>query len=1556
MNDVAHDSPAGKTDRKTLDAVAEALTGSALPGETDDLAAEELAEAARFMAKVAAKRPPGSASARLESVTAEDGRRFMRIAVINDDMPFIVDSVTGSVTAHGLAVQRLLHPIVAVARDDRGDLTGYGAGQDKARQESHIYMEIERADARTRRALLADIHRVLADVRVAVDDWPALHQRMKDDAELIADPEGKALLHWFAEHHFTQLGHYVEPVEGVADVGLGIFREAGPDCWSETTRDAALAHFREGGGEPLLAKADRIATVHRRVPLDLVIVPLREKDEIVALSVHAGLWTSAALQAPVRDVPVLRERLNALERELDFDPKSHAGKALQHALSRLPHDILISFDTSSLKRASLTAMSLADRPRPKLLLMPGALGRHLFAFVWLPRDELSTARRTEIVEMLEEATRSMVSNWAIELGDGDLAFIRVTLDIGPDASDPDEEALDLRVEQMVRGWSPGVEAELAERVGPARAARLALNYASVFPNGYRSEYGPGEAAEDLLRIRDLHKDERGVRLYRLDSDAESRLRLKLYRHGASIPLSDAVPVLEDFGFRVLEEIPTPLDDGKLGYIHDFLLEIDGVTNLGGLLERAKIKERAIAAVLENRAEDDEFNQLIIAVGLDPREVTLLRAWFRYLRQTGLSYGLITVVETLREEPAITRAIFDLFEARHDPDFEGDREMAAKTANETIDSGLTKVAAIDDDTILRAIRAVVTGCLRTNAFSPAAEEALAFKLDSSQIPNLPAPVPWREIWVYSPRVEGIHLRGGPVARGGLRWSDRRDDFRTEILGLMKAQIVKNAVIVPTGAKGGFYPKQLPNPAEDRDAWIGEGTESYSIFIRTLLSVTDNIVENDVVHPQQVVIHDDDDPYFVVAADKGTASFSDTANAIALERQFWLGDAFASGGGHGYDHKAMGITARGAWVSVQRHFLEMGVDVQSEPIRVAGCGDMSGDVFGNGMLLSKTLKLVAAFDHRHIFLDPDPDPAKGWDERKRLFDLPRSSWEDYDEKLISKGGGVFARSLKEIPLTAEVRAMLGVEAETMRPSELLSAILKAEIDLIWFGGIGTYVKSSAEAHIEVGDPANDKLRVNGRDVRALAIGEGANLALTQAGRIEYAARGGRLNTDFIDNSAGVDCSDNEVNIKIPLNREMAEGRLEFEARNALLKSMTEEVAAIVLEDNRLQTLAISLAELDKGEGLSSQVRAIEILEAQGRIDREVEGLETTEELLRRKQDGRALTRPELAVILAHSKLALQDAVEESDLASDPMFDAVLHDAFPEKMQKRFPDAIDNHRLRQELIATKIANRIVNRLGFIMPSELSEEEGVGLAQVATAYFAAETLFDLKSLWDRLEAADIGEMDRLRLFNLAQANLRMPLADLIRVSDETSMPSALAERLGPGLDRLNTALDELLKDESRSFSDAMRQQVADIDIDDALIDRIVRIAEMKGGVTTSDLAARLDVGEMEIASAYTLLGEALGLDWANAAALRFRSKDPWEKLLAANLSRDFEQLRLDFLARTNTRDPVRDVENWLRLQRSGVEQFTDIVKRARLAPATSVAMLAQIGAQARALLGREG
>jgi glutamate dehydrogenase len=1544
---------AGKAaDVEIVDALAHALVAGALPGEIHGFTDQDRIAAAQFVAACAARRPRGIALVRLESLGGGAGHRRMRIGIVNDDMPFLVDSVANALAARGLIVHRLLHPVVCVEREEQGDLLSIEPLCDDAeRRESMMYIEVDRAGGRDRREIVAELHRVLADVRAAVCDWRAMQEKMRADAEAIDDPEGAALLRWFADGSMTLLGYHVERPEDQPTDALGLFRLPG----EPTDPGGCLGAMRwlEAHEAPLIAKADRRSTIHRRVPLDLVVVPVRENGKVAGIGVHAGLWTSEALTAPVESVPVLRRTLAELEREFRFDPRGHSGKALRHAVTALPRDLLVNLGRKEIKELVVTAMSLADRPRPTLVLVRSVLKGHLFAFVWLPRDELTTRRRIAIGQMIEAAGKGTISNWSVELGDGDLALIRYTLAVDPKTPTPDEAALDRRLDDMVRGWEPAVEEALVEKVGAARATRLAIGYLEDFSESYRLRTGADDAAEDILRICALENAAgRDARLYRQEDDGSRRLRLKTYRLGELIPLSDAVPVFENFGFRVLEEQPWPLDEGRLGYIHEFLLETR-TGDAAPVLERARLVERAIADVLQGKAENDVFNQLLVAAGLDQRDVVLFRAWFRYLRQSGLAYSMATVVEALRRAPAVTRAIIALFDALHGPGANGERQQAAEAAEAEIREGLADVAGIDEDRILRLIQALVSATLRTNAFSPAGQEALAFKLDSAKVPNLPAPLPWREIWIYSPRVEGIHLRGGPIARGGIRWSDRRDDFRTEILGLMKAQLVKNAVIVPTGAKGGFYPKQLP-PIADRDAWLAEGTESYRIFIRALLSVTDNLVGGKVVHPDGIVIRDGDDPYFVVAADKGTATFSDIANAIAVERGFWLGDAFASGGSHGYDHKAMGITARGAWISVQRHFREMGVDVQTQPIRVAGVGDMSGDVFGNGLLLSRALKLVAAFDHRHIFIDPDPDPAKSWKERARMFELPRSSWDDYNRKLISKGGGVFPRSQKEIPVSDEMRGRLGLEGTTIDPAGLMKAILAAPVDLLWFGGIGTYIKARSESNGEVGDPANDAIRVNGGDLKAKAIGEGANLAITQAGRIEFSLAGGRINTDFIDNSAGVDCSDNEVNIKIPLNREMSEGRLAFDARNALLAEMTDEVAAIVLEDNRLQTLALSIAERGGAADLPPLLRAIEILEESGRLNRAVEGLLSNEELMRRGQEDRGLTRPELAILLSTSKMALQSALEAGKITEDPTLTPELLAAFPKTMQEREREAVLEHRLRREIIATKIANRFVNRLGITAIFSLSEEEGASFGQAAAAFVVAERLFGMADFWRELDTADLPEQLRLELYDRTSKALQLHIADILRNSAATMKLTETVETLAPGLERLNEAVGGLLRREVAAEAAGHRSRLTELGAPPAISDHIVRLFELNGAIGIAALGRRLDVDVIALTDAYTRLGEVLGLDWAQGAANRFQARDQWERLLTAGLAREFEQLRLDFLYRKRSAEPGAAVEQWVSAQGPRIEQFRRLIERARHAPVTTAPMLAQIATQARVLLGR--
>ncbi|MGY6637558.1 MAG: NAD-glutamate dehydrogenase domain-containing protein [Erythrobacter sp.] len=1564
-----------KTAAKTADlakTLTERLAASILPGDRP-IGKAAIGNAAEFLLSAMARRAPGESL--VEIAPCDGDARTLKIAVINDDMPFLVDSIAGAIAAQGLTIDVLLHPIAKVARDASGAVTGLGV--DGAAPESLVYIETARADVGAQEELRRLLIDTLDDVRAAVADWPAMQAAMVADAASIAAaaPEAHALLEWLNGGMLTQLGHLTRGRDGSESAILGVCRTSARELLAEASFQRAFDWFdaQDTAGTPrhlLVIKSNRHSRVHRLSPLDLFIVPLREQGKVTALSIHAGLWTSAALASRPSEVPVLREALTGLTTSLGFAPQGHAGKALVHAFTSLPNDLLIAFAQSKVAELVTAKMALIDRPRPRVVLVRSTLERHVFAFVWLPRDQLSTDVRLQIQSMLLETPGAALLDWSVEIESSRLALLRFLIDVRACEDMPDDGVIEERLIEMLRGWNEAVEGHLAAG-GKDDAATMAARYAPAFPPAYRMAYGPGEAALDIGKLCPLaaQSDEggaldRSVRLYRLDSDAADVLRLKIYCLKGKLPLSDAVPALENFGFRVMAEVPTFLADPTLGSIHDFILALPAGLDASALLARTGLIEGALDDVLNAAAEDDPFNRLVPGIGLTAQEANWLRALYRYLRQTGMGFTIYTVVDALAAAPAATRAMIDLFTARHDPAFASDRSAAIAAAQGAFTRALAKVTAINDDRLLRRYWAAIGAVLRTNAFAPAAAEALAFKFDSAQVPALPKPVPWREIFVYSSRVEGIHLRSGAVARGGLRWSDRRDDFRTEILGLMKAQRVKNAVIVPAGAKGGFYPKQLPSPALDREGWAAEGRAAYEIFIRTLLSVTDNIVEGRVVHPDCVRALDGEDPYFVVAADKGTATFSDIANGIAQARDFWLDDAFASGGSNGYDHKAMGITARGAWVSVQRHFREMGIDVQSDSVRVAGCGDMSGDVFGNGMLLSKAIKLVAAFDHRHIFIDPSPDPATSWQERKRLFDLPRSSWEDYDKALISKGGGVFARGAKQIKLSKQARAALGLEVKEIEPEALISAILRSPVDLLWFGGIGTYLKAPSENHIEVGDPANDGLRVNADEVRAKVIGEGANLGVTQAGRIAFSLKGadglgGRINTDFIDNSAGVDCSDNEVNIKIALAAATRSGKLSAKKRNALLESMTDEVAAIVLEDNRLQALALSIAEAGGAAATASHLHLIERLEELGGLDRRTEGLADDETLMRRAADGKGLTRPELAVLLSSAKLALQDAIENSALPDDPALEALLIGRFPAPMRAKFAEEIKRHRLRREMIATSLSNRIVNRLGLVHPFELAEEEGVGFAEVAAAFVVAENLFRLDRLWRDLDEAAMPESVRITLFERVAAAVGNLMSDVLRTASGKVAVSPMIAALATGVARLADAREELLAGKTREQSRALRAHFIAMGAPPALAGRVADLFDYDGAVGIARLALDTDVEPTRLTHAFTDVGGRLGLDWAQATAAHMSPSDVWERLLVDGLARDFQQMRLDFLRRLLTRkgakdDPAAAVAEWADANAGSLAQMLSLITRAQSRPPVVPAMLAQIASQARNVLDR--
>ena len=1592
---------AGKINGETQleQALAARIYASLLPGDTP-FKPSKVAEIAQFLIASADRRETGEPIITLE--TTSDHRRFMRIAIINDDMPFLVDSIASTIAAQGLSIDRLVHPVVPAQRSKQGELAAIPDPNDpdtmdaELSRESMVYIETVRIDARQRRDLERALRVTLGDVRSAVRDWPKLREIMREDADRVAnsrngDVEGAKLLRWLDSGMLTQLGHLTRWRSGRHSQLLGICRRSAKHLLADQSYDNAFAWFDgamndvgagadarddtggdardDGAMQPLIIKANRMSNVHRRVPLDLFIIPIIEDGKVAGLSIHAGVWTSAALAAPPSSVPRLRLQMSDLFEKFHFDNEGHAGKALVHALTALPHDLLISFSKQAIERISTTMMSLIDRPRPRLAMVEAPLSRHLFAFVWLPRDMLSTQIRAQILGLIEQGASGELLDWSLQVEGGNLAMLRFVLDIRGGQQADSESTLETKLQTMLRGWDEAVESELAETLEAGRAAAIATRFAQAFPTAYRAEYSAAEAGRDILRMRHLHLSEtdgaprtalqRDARLYHLAGEADGLLRLKIYENTGALPLSDSVPALENFGLRVLSETPTKLDDGKLGTIHDYALCLPEGVHAAALLERAPIIEEAIAAVINENAEDDPFNRLVISGSLSAQEAGWLRAIYRYLRQAGMSFTIYTVVDALRRAPGVTSALIALFTACHDPAFKGARAAAAGKAEDAIKQGLAKVAAINDDRLLRFYHAVIGGIVRTNAFAAAGQEALAFKIDSSAVPNLPKPVPWREIFVYSRRVEGIHLRAGPVARGGLRWSDRRDDFRTEVLGLMKAQRVKNAVIVPTGAKGGFYPKLLPSPDRDRDAWAAEGQASYEIFINALLSITDNIVDEKVVHPDNVVIRDGDDPYFVVAADKGTARFSDIANAIAASRDFWLDDAFASGGSNGYDHKAMGITARGAWVSVQRHFLEMNVDVQNDPVQVVGCGDMSGDVFGNGMLLSKSIRLVAAFDHRHIFIDPDPDPAISWKERSRLFALPRSSWQDYDASLISKGGGVFNRSLKKIALSPQARSILGIKTNEIEPDMLISAILGAPVDLIWFGGIGTYAKSSLENNAVVGDPANDSLRIDANMIRAKVIGEGANLGITQAGRIEFSIGGGRCNTDFIDNSAGVDCSDNEVNIKIALAAAKRSGTLSEKARVNLLASMTQDVSAIVLEDNRLQALSLSIAETGGAKATAAQIRLIETLEEKGDLDRRTEGLADGATLARRAIDGFGLTRPELAVLLSSTKLLLQDAIERSALPDDPGMEKILLGYFPSAMRTKFKKQILNHTLRREIIATVLANKMVNCLGLVHPFELAEEEVVELAQVAGAFVAAVELFNIDPLWQQLDTADIPEAARLILFERTASALRGQMADLLRRDCDQVQPSQIVAELAEGVSDLSHTKDSLLAAQANQQSAKLRESFVKLGTPQGIAAQVAHLYDIDGAIGLASLSLDTRISARELTGAFTDLGAMLGLDWAQGTAALMEPSDVWERLLVAGLARDFQQMRLKFLRRLSQRKKARAdlagaVAIWAEENADAIRQFRAMITRAQARTPAPPSMLAQIASQARNVLAR--
>jgi glutamate dehydrogenase len=1487
------------------------------------------------------KRAPGQSLVRVFNPEPErDGfdSPHTIVMTVTDDMPFLVDSLGIVFSRAELAVHLIVHPVLEVRRDGRGRVVEIGAAgngngaqgvRDPEAESWQLYEIDRRTDPAQIEKIQHDIETTLADVRAAVADWAPMRERARtlvaalehDTPPLPADElaEARHLLDWMEAGHFVFLGYRHYTLERGAQEdqlvpeprsGLGILRD------SKRKRKGSGATVLRGdirakAREPellILTKANSTSSVHRSEYLDYVGVKTFDaRGKVTGEHRFLGLWTSTAYHGSPRDIPVLRRKVERVVQYFGLDPQSHDGKAVVNVLETYPRDELFQAGVDDLIRIARSVVNLYERRTVRLLVRRDPYHRFYSCLVYVPRDRYTTEVRQRIEQIVLEGFEGMKVESHVQISGSNHARVHVVVRTDPEKRRKvDFAAIESRIAEAALTWMDRLRDVLAQGKGEAEGLLLATRYRRAFPLAYEEDVPPADALEDLADLQALREQPHAMRL-KLHRPAQRegaapRVHLKIIKLGDPVPISDLLPMLENFGLRVISERPYELawPEGGAAWIQDFELEHRERLDLDDASLQANFKE-AFAAAWSGEVENDGFNRLLFGAGLDARETTVLRAYCRYLLQTGVPFSQAYMERTLAANSGITRNLVRLFAARLDPGTAGKGANGAARSGASggernseklaaqIRSDLDKVTSLDEDRILRAYLKLVQATLRTNFYQPDAsgkpKSYVSFKFDPGKIPDLPLPRPKFEIFVYSPRVEGVHLRMGYVARGGIRWSDRREDFRTEILGLMKAQNVKNTLIVPVGAKGGFVPKRLPT--NSREEIQAEVVSCYQTFIRGLLDLTDNIVAGRIVPPPRVVRLDGDDAYLVVAADKGTATFSDTANAIAIDYGFWLGDAFASGGSAGYDHKKMAITARGAWECVKRHFREIGTDIQKTDFTVAGIGDMSGDVFGNGMLLSRHIRLQAAFDHRHIFIDPAPQAATSFAERARLFALPRSSWDDYDRRKISRGGGVFPRSAKSIALSQEARTLLGVEAVAATPTEIIRAILRLPVDLLWNGGIGTYVKSSHESNAEVGDRANDAVRINGAELKAKVVGEGGNLGLSQRGRVEYALAGGRLNTDFIDNSAGVNTSDVEVNIKILLNPLVQAGKLTRGERNRLLARMTNEVAALVLRNNYLQSQAISTLELHAGARLAEYQHLIRSLERSGDLNRALEFLPADDELAERRKNGGALTRPELAILLAYSKIWLNNHLLASNVPEDPYLSSELERYFPAPVRERFPRAIAQHRLRREIIATATTNSLVNRMGPTFVPRAQEDTGAEPAQIARAYTAAREIFGMRALWGQIEALDNKVPAKLQYeiaFQTSRLLRHMTYWLLAHRKRELQVDAAVAE-FGNGVRELEAEISQVLTGSGRErFEESRRQQVA-AGLPHELATRVASLDAHNAALDVVELSLSYRVSVVEAARVYFEVGSRIGIDWLRDQIERLAVEGPWQAIARAGL-----------------------------------------------------------------------
>lgn len=1516
---------------------------------------EALNERAENHRRLAGTRLPGAANI---SIVDESGRSV--VYIVTDDMPFLVDSVNAEIVRQNSAIHLVLHPMFVVTRHrDTGALVkvdrvpaniGISSGDTAAMPsmshliaqgdnashlESWIAIEIDRVSEDERAVLTEALGRILGDVRAAVEDWPKMRSKalqIAKDLDKIANPaqivelrQAQDLLGWLDEGNFTFLGYreYDLVNESGEDV-LQLREDSGLGLMRAGTDSRQVQHLTEAGRKKarekralVITKANSRSTVHRPAYLDYIGV----KSFDVAGNVNGeqrfiGLFATSAYAGSVRDIPIVRDKVDAVLRSAGFPLGSHSGKDLLGILETYPRDELFQIEIPDLAATATGIQRLQERRRTRLFLRPDIYGRFMSAVVYLPRDRYTTNVRLRIEQELRETFHAVSIDYEARMTESALArlFFRIRLPKNADVSHIDADELEKRLVRAARSWSEGITEVLrdggadgdAEGWAGTGTKELAAIWAEAFPASYRVDYEVEDALEDIARFEKYGaaaEGTEGPRPVRLGvhvylpegagATLEEDARVKLYMLEPK-SLSQILPYFHNLGLEVLDERPFEIEtaDQRNFFLYDLGLKYPAGVDP---LSTGQLLADSFGAAVSRSVESDSFDRLVLREGLHWRQIIVLRAYAKYMRQMGNTNSFEFMADTLLANPDVTRGLSALFEARFDPalaDSERTRRQASVRAE--LAAAIELVATLDADRVLRTFINLIDSTLRTNFFQN--KPHVSFKLNPSGIEGLPFPRPKFEIWVYSPQVEGVHLRFGKVARGGLRWSDRREDFRTEILGLVKAQTVKNAVIVPTGAKGGFFAKQLPDPAEDRARWMAEGIESYKTFIRGLLDLTDNLITTPdgeaVMPPADVVRHDDDDSYLVVAADKGTAAFSDIANSLSDEYGFWLGDAFASGGSVGYDHKAMGITARGAWESVKRHFSELDLDTQSEPFTVVGVGDMSGDVFGNGMLLSEHIRLIAAFDHRHIFLDPAPDEAASFAERQRLFKLPRSSWDDYDKTLISAGGGVYARLFKVIPVSEQVRGVLGLPDGTteMSPPELLRAILLAPADLLYNGGIGTYVKASTESNAEVGDKANDAIRVDGRELRVKVVGEGGNLGLTQRGRIEASLQGVILNTDAIDNSAGVDCSDHEVNIKIFVDRMVIAGKLESTERADFLASMTEEVGRLVLDDNIDQNILLLNDRMRVAEWTPSYERLMDWLETSAELKRDLEALPTTPMLRERIEQGQGLTSPELSVLAAYAKIELATSLRDSDLADDPWFRQTLRAYFPKQLRERFDAELDTHPLRREIIATVVANDMINMGGITFAFRIMEETSASDVSIAKAFVALREIYELEAMVAELN--DLPASFSTELWSTVHRDIRRLLDRAVRWvlaqgSDSRLIADVVAE-FKPLVDPMRARLLDYLRGDDQSRVAGWLEKARGWDLPDELAHRW---AELFESFVLLDIAKIVHAGSEpveNVADVYYEVFNRFHVDSLLARISTLPREDRWQALARAALRDD--------------------------------------------------------------------